>query len=147
MFTSEGGTEQTASADLDQFGARNIQRTGLLAENDAATLALAEAFLAQYGTDGAPPLEVRDIKLPAVTEGTNDSWQLVKTSVGDTCTVRLRPEGATETLDFVGVVSGVAWKITPNSSSMTVQLEDGTQTVSFILSSAGLGLLDANQLG
>jgi len=146
-FTSVGGTEQTTSANIDQVGARSIARAGLIANSDAATLSLAESFLAQYGTDGAPPLNVRDIKMPPVATGANDSWQLVKYSVGDTCTIQLRPEGATSTLEFTGVVSGVAWKITPQSSTLTVRLEDGVQTVSFILDSTDYGELNQNRLG
>lgn len=146
-FTSTGGTEQTATANVDQFGARSISRTGLLCENDTATKQLADAFLAQYGTENAPPLAVRDIVLQTIVEGENDDYQLVKTSVGDSTTVRLRPEGASSTLDFTGVISGVRWNITPTGSQMTVQLEDGAQTVFFLLDDAGYGLLDVNQIG
>ena len=146
-FTREGGVEQTASANLNEFGAQSISRTGLLCDNDQETLNLAQAFLAQYGTDGAPPLAVRDIVLQTIVEGDNDDWQLVKTSIGDAATVRLRPEGATATLEFDGIVSGVKWAITPAGSQMTVQLEDGQQSVSFILDSADYGLLDTNKVG
>lgn len=146
-FTSTGGTEQTATANINEFGARSISRTGLLCENDAETLSLAEAFLAQYGTENAPPLAVRDIVMQTIVEGENDGYELVKTSVGDSTTVRLRPEGASSTLDFTGVVSGVRWNITPTGSQMTVQLEDGAQTVLFLLSDPGYGLLDVNQIG
>ena len=146
-FTSVGGTEQTATANTDEFGARYISRTGLLCDNDTETLNLAEAFLAQYGTDGAPPLAVRDIVTQTIMEGDNDGWQLVKTSVGDTATIRVRPQGATSTLEFSGVISGVAWKMSPNGSQMTVQLEDGVQTVTFLLDDPAYGRLDVNKIG
>ena len=146
-FTSVGGTEQTASANIAAFGARNISRSGLLCTTDAETLNIAESFLSQYGTDGAPPLNVRNIGMQPIVEGDNDGWQLVKYSVGDSCTLSLRPEGSTATLEFEGVVSGIGWQITPNSSKLSVQLEDGVQTVSFILDSATFGVLDQNRLG
>ena len=114
---------------------------------DAQTLLIAESFLSQYGTDGAPPLNVRNIGMQPIVEGDNDGWQLVKTSVGDAAVLRLRPEGSTATLEFEGVVSGIGWQITPNSSRLSVQLEDGVQTVSFILDSATFGVLDQNRLG
>ncbi|MGB1506838.1 MAG: hypothetical protein ACPHDT_15290 [Acidimicrobiales bacterium] len=146
-FTSIGGTEQTTSANIDQFGARSINRSGLLCVDDAQTLSVAESFLAQYGTDGAPPLNVRDIKMQPITTGSSDSWQLVKYSVGDTCSIQLRPEGSTATLDFTGVVSGIKWAITPQSSTLTVQLEDGVQLIGFILDSTDYGVLDTDTLG
>ena len=124
-FTSVGGTEQTANANIAAFGARNISRSGLLCTTDAQTLSVAESFLAQYGTDGAPPLNVRNIGMQPIVEGDNDGWQLVKYSVGDACTLSLRPEGSTATLEFEGVVSGIGWQITPNSSVQTVSCSPG----------------------
>lgn len=149
-FTTTGGTPQNVSvsaANLDAFGARSLTRTELLAENDAATLDLAQAFLNQYGVGLVPPLAVRSIRLPSVVEGENDGYQLVKYSVGDACAVHFRPAGASATIVIAGVVSGVQWNITPAGASLTVSLEDGDQTVFFVLDSGEFGILNSNRLG
>jgi len=148
-FTSVGGTAQKASvsaANLDAFGGRSLSRSGLLALNDTATLDLANAFLNQYGVGVIAPLATRAIQLPPITEGDNDGYQLCKYGIGDSCSIHLRPAGATSTIVINGVVSGVRWNITPGSSTMTVSLEDGDQTVGFILDSADFGVLNTNRL-
>jgi len=147
VFTRNGGTAQKATANADEFGARVINRSDLLCNSDGDTLNLAEAFLFQYGSGVVPPLAVRGIRMQQIVEGDNDDWQLVKTSIGDGCTVRLRPEGATSTIVLSGYVSGVKWQITPAASRLTVQLEDGDQTVAFLLDSNEFGILNVNRLG
>jgi hypothetical protein len=149
-FTSIGGTAQNAAAgatNIDNFGARTIARSGLLAADDTATLSLAQAFLQQYGVDFVAPLAARGIQLPPVVTGDNDGWQLVKYSVGDAATITFQPAGATSTIAISGVVSGVSWQISPASASMVLQLEDGDQTVAFILNSSEFGRLNVNRLG
>jgi hypothetical protein len=149
-FTSNSGTTQKASVDtanINAFGARSLSRTGLLCENDAATLDLAQAFLNQYGVGLTPPLATRGITLPPIIEGENDGYELVKYSVGDSCALHFRPAGASATVVVAGVVSGIGWQITPGSATMTVSLEDGDQSVSFILDSTEFGVLDTNRLG
>ena len=149
-FTREGGSVQKASvatANLNAFGARSLTRTGLLTNSDSDTLDLANAFLNQYGVGLVPPLAVRAIEMPPIVEGINNGYELVKFSIGDGCTVRFRPAGASATIVVAGVISGINWNITPSSSNMTVQLEDGDQTVFFILDSGEFGILDTNRLG
>jgi len=149
-FTREGGSVQkasVASANLNAFGARSLTRTGLLTNSDSDTLDLANAFLNQYGVGLVPPLAVRAIEMPPIVEGINNGYELVKFSIGDGCTVRFRPAGASATILVAGVISGINWDITPGSSNMTVQLEDGDQTVFFILDSGEFGILDTNRLG
>jgi len=149
-FTREGGSIQKASvatANLNAFGARSLTRTGLLTNSDSDTLDLANAFLNQYGVGLVPPLAVRAIEMPPIVEGINNGYELVKFSIGDGCTVRFRPAGASATIVVAGVISGINWNITPSSSNMTVQLEDGDQTVFFILDSGEFGILDTNRLG
>lgn len=149
-FTREGGTTQKASvsaANLDAFGARSLARSGLLTLDDTATLDLANAFLNQYGVGVVPPLATRGIQLPPISEGENDGYELVKYGVGDSCSINFRPDGASATITINGVISGVQWKITPGSATMTVSLEDGDQTVAFVLDSATFGVLDQNRLG
>ena len=149
-FTREGGSVQkasVASANLNAFGARSLTRTGLLTNSDSDTLDLANAFLNQYGVGLVPPLAVRAIEMPPIVEGINNGYELVKFSIGDGCTVRFRPAGASATIVVAGVISGINWDITPGSSNMTVQLEDGDQTVFFILDSGEFGILDTNRLG
>jgi len=149
-FTREGGSVQkasVASANLNAFGARSLTRTGLLTNSDSDTLDLANAFLNQYGVGLVPPLAVRAIEMPPIVEGINNGYELVKFSIGDGCTVRFRPAGASATIVVAGVISGINWDITPGSSNMTVQLEDGDQSVSFVLDSSEFGLLDISRLG
>ena len=149
-FTREGGSVQkasVASANLNAFGARALPRTGLLTNSDSDTLDLANAFLNQYGVGLVPPLAVRAIEMPPIVEGINNGYELVKFSIGDGCPVRFRPAGASATIVVAGVISGINWDITPGSSNMTVQLEDGDQSVSFVLDSSEFGLLDISRLG
>jgi hypothetical protein len=148
-YTSDGGTAQTAQVpdvNLNEFGARSITRTGLLALNDAATLGLAEHFLQQYGVETIAPLATRGVELPPIVTGDNDGYELVKYSVGDTCTINFRPANASATITIVGVVAGISWSITPAAASLVVRLEDGDQTVGFILDSDAFGRLDINRL-
>ena len=148
-YTSDGGTAQTAQVpdvNLNEFGARSITRTGLLALNDAATLGLAEHFLQQYGVESIAPLATRGVELPPIVTGDNDGYKLVKYSVGDTCTINFRPANASATITIVGVVAGISWSITPAAASLVVRLEDGDQTVGFILDSDAFGRLDINRL-
>jgi len=146
-YTSVGGTTQQASSNVDEFGGRSISRSGLLSLTDADTLASAQAFLSEYGTDGAPPLNVSNIKLQPIVEGQNDSWQYAKYSIGDTTTLELRPEGSTATLSFTGVITGVKWHITPQKSQLSVQLDPATRLVHFTLDSADYCELDTDLLG
>lgn len=148
-FTSNGGTPQRSSvsaANLDAFGGRSLNRSGLLAISDTATLDLANTFLNQYGVGVIAPLATRAIQLPPITEGENDGFLLCKYGIGDSCSIHFRPAGASTTIIINGVISGVKWNITPGSSTMTVSLEDGDQTVGFILNSAEFGVLDTNRL-
>ena len=148
-YTSTGGTTQKANVGttlINAFGARTLSRSGLLAVDDAATLGLAESFLNQYGVGLTPPLATRGITLPPIIEGNNDGYELVKFSVGDACRLNFRPQGATATVSVSGVISGIGWQITPGSATMTVSLEDGDQSVAFILDSATNGVLDQNRL-
>ena len=148
-YTSTGGTTQKANVGttlINAFGARSLSRSGLLAVDDAATLGLAESFLNQYGVGLTPPLATRGITLPPIIEGNNDGYELVKFSVGDACRLNFRPQGATATVSVSGVISGIGWQITPGSATMTVSLEDGDQSVAFILDSATNGVLDQNRL-
>jgi len=149
-FTSTGGTLQTATAptaNINSFGARSIERTGLLAADDAATLNLAQAFLHQYGVGATQPLATESVQLQPIRPGENDGWKLVKYSVGDSATIKWRPDGATADITLAGPISSVAWSITPQSSTLTIALEDGDQTVGFILDSDIYGRLDINRLG
>ena len=148
-YTSDGGTAQTAQVpdvNLNEFGARSITRTGLLALNDAATLGLAEHFLQQYGVESIAPLATRGVELPPIVTGDNDGYELVKYTVGDTCTIHFRPANASATVTIAGVVAGISWSITPAAASLVVRLEDGDQTVGFILDSDAFGRLDINRL-
>lgn len=148
-YTSTGGTTQKANVGttlINTFGARTLSRSGLLAVDNAATLGLAESFLNQYGVGLTPPLATRGITLPPIIEGNNDGYELVKFSVGDACRLNFRPQGATATVSVSGVISGIGWQITPASATMTVSLEDGDQSVAFILDSATNGVLGQNRL-
>ncbi len=149
-FTTTGGTAQKASvsaANLNAFGARSLSRTDLLAVDDAATLDLANAFLNQYGVGLVPPLATRAIEMPPIAEGENDGYELVKFSVGDGCSIHFQPAGASATIVIAGVIAGITWQITPGNAKMTVSLEDGDQTIFFILDSGEFGILDQNRLG
>ena len=149
-FARTGGAPQLASAptaELDEFGARTIDRTGLLTASDLRVLSVATAFLRQYGVELAPPLAARAIRLPTIVTGENDGWQLVKTSVGDACTLRFQPGDAPNVITISGIVSGIVWQITPGGATLTVELEDGDQSVAFILDSSQFGRLDVNRLG
>ena len=79
--------------------------------------------------------------------GSNDGWQLAKYSVGDACSINFQPDAAGVSIAIAGVISGIGWQITPAAATMTVELEDGDQTVYFILDSAEFGILDVNRLG
>jgi len=149
-FTTTGGTAQKASvatANLNAFGARSLSRTDLLAADDAATLDLANAFLNQYGVGLVPPLATRAIEMPPIAEGENDGYELVKFSVGDGCSIQFQPAGASATIVIAGVVAGISWQITPGNAKLTVSLEDGDQTIFFILDSGEFGILNTNRLG
>ena len=148
-FTREGGSSQKATvagALINQFGARVIQRSGLLTADATVTMDLALAFLNQYGVGKLPPLATRGIRMPPIVEGTNSGYELVKYSVGDGCTLRFRPAGASATILVTGIIAGISWAITPRSATLTVKLEDGDQSVSFILDSAVSGILDVNRI-
>ena len=148
-YTSAGGTAQTAqvpNVNLNEFGARSIARTDLLALDDAATLVLATHFLQQYGVETVAPLATRGVELPPIVTGDNDGYELVKYTVGDTCTIHFRPANASATVTIAGVVAGISWSITPAAASLVVRLEDGDQTVGFILDSDAFGRLDINRL-
>ncbi len=149
-FTRTGGSVQKASvsaANLNAFGARSLSRTELLAVNDAATLDLANAFLNQYGVGLVPPLATRGIEMPPIVTGDNDGYELVKYSVGDGCSIQFQPAGASATIVIAGVIAGIRWNITPDGATMTVSLEDGDQTIFFILDSGEFGILNTNRLG
>ena len=149
-FTTTGGTPQKASvsaANLNAFGARSLTRSGLLAVDDAATLDLANAFLNQYGVGLVPPLATRAIEMPSIAEGENDGYELVKFSVGDGCSIQFQPAGASATIVIAGVIAGISWQITPGNAKLAISLEDGDQTIFFILDSGEFGILDQNRLG
>jgi len=147
LYTRAGGEQQRTSSGLDEFGGRSISRSDLLNLTDERTLAAAEAFLAEYGADGAPPLNVREVRMLPIVTGDNDGWQLTKHSTGETTTLSMRPEGSTSTLQFTGVVVGVSWAISPKAAQMTVQIDQAQRLVHFTLDSSDYGELDTDTLG
>ena len=84
---------------------------------------------------------------PASELSVSNGYELVKFSVGDGCSIHFQPAGASATIVIAGVIAGITWQITPGNAKMTVSLEDGDQTIFFILDSGEFGILDQNRLG
>ncbi|MFI6737435.1 hypothetical protein ACIBI9_31305 [Nonomuraea sp. NPDC050451] len=141
-----GGTQQVASdaTSISKYLTRTFNRTDLLLENDAETLAYAQWILF---TSKEPELRFDAIKINPLSDPATLMAQVLGREIGDRIRILRRPPGGGTPITRDVFIRGISHKITPSTWQTTWVLQSATKYGNFfVLDSPILGLLDS-QIG
>ena len=138
-----GGTQQVATDDdsVAKYLTRTFNRTDLLHENDAETLAYAQWVLF---TSRLPELRFDIIKIDPLRDPENLIPEVLGREIGDRIRVYRRPPGGGDPIIRDVFIRGIQHTITPSKWMTTWVLQSATKYGSFfVLDNPILGLLNS----